>query len=144
MVTSPPGLGSENDEDQQQLKTTDPSSRQGGCYIRTTTASVRLENTIICRLSQGTCRQDELIGANLPVVKWVWPWSSYLLVRFRNQSRSDRRSWRLAVESQTMKRRLWCWCETAARLAVVIWDLSSARDAVKIGMKHGKLKNHHC
>jgi hypothetical protein len=65
MVMSPAGLGAENDcagEDQQQLQTTDPSSRQTGCYVRTITASVQLENKITGRESQGACRQDELIG----------------------------------------------------------------------------------
>jgi hypothetical protein len=33
------------------------------------TASVQLENKIIGRDSQGACRQDELIGSKLPVVK---------------------------------------------------------------------------
>jgi hypothetical protein len=72
MVMSPAGLGPENDcasYDQQQLQTTDPSSRQRGCYIRTITASVQLENKITDHESQGACRQDELIGGNLPVVK---------------------------------------------------------------------------
>jgi hypothetical protein len=43
------GLGPENDyagEDQQQLKTTDPSARQRGCYIRTITTNVQFENKI--------------------------------------------------------------------------------------------------
>jgi hypothetical protein len=69
---SPVGLGPENDcagEDQQQLQTTEPSSRQRGCYIRTITASVQLENKIIGRYSQGACRQNELIGGKPPVVK---------------------------------------------------------------------------
>jgi hypothetical protein len=44
MVMSPAGLGPEKDcagEDQQQ--TTDPSSRERGCYIRTPIASVQLK-----------------------------------------------------------------------------------------------------
>jgi hypothetical protein len=51
-------LGPENDcagEDQHQLQTTES-------YIRTTSASVQLENKITGRGSQGACRQDELIG----------------------------------------------------------------------------------
>jgi hypothetical protein len=43
---SPVVLGPENEcagEGQQQLQTTDPSSHQRGCYIRTTTASVQLK-----------------------------------------------------------------------------------------------------
>jgi hypothetical protein len=47
----------------------DPSSRQRGCYIRTITASVQLENKITGRGSKGTCRRDELIGGKLLVVK---------------------------------------------------------------------------
>jgi hypothetical protein len=69
---SPPGLRPENDcagEDQQLLSTTDPSSRQRECYIRTITASVQLENKITGRETQGACRQDELIGGKPPVVK---------------------------------------------------------------------------
>jgi hypothetical protein len=72
MVMSPMGLGPENNctgEDQQQLCMTDPSSRQRGCYIRTITASVQLENKITGRDSQGACRQDELIDGKPPVVK---------------------------------------------------------------------------
>jgi hypothetical protein len=64
---SPTGLGPENDragEDQQQMLTTDPTSRQRECYIKITTASVQLENKIAGREYQGACRQDELIGGN--------------------------------------------------------------------------------
>jgi hypothetical protein len=46
MVMSPAGIGPENDcagEDQQQSKTTDPSSLERECYRRTITASVHLE-----------------------------------------------------------------------------------------------------
>jgi hypothetical protein len=71
VIMSPAGLGPENDcagEDQQQLLTTDPSSRQKGCYIRTITASVQLENKITGRESRGACRQDELIGGKSPVL----------------------------------------------------------------------------
>jgi hypothetical protein len=59
VVMSPAGLGSENDcagEDLHKLYTTDPSSRQTGCYIRTITASVHLEKKITGRESQGACR----------------------------------------------------------------------------------------
>jgi hypothetical protein len=45
---SPVGIGPDNNcagEDHQQLETTDPSSRQRGCYIRAFTASVQLKNT---------------------------------------------------------------------------------------------------
>jgi hypothetical protein len=56
-------------EDQQQLQTTGPSSHQRGCCIRIMTARVQLENKITGRESQGACRQDELIGGKLPVVK---------------------------------------------------------------------------
>jgi hypothetical protein len=72
MVLSPAGLRPENDcagEDQQQLHTTDLSSRQRGSCIRTTTASVHLENKISGREFQGACRQDEMIGGKSPVVK---------------------------------------------------------------------------
>jgi hypothetical protein len=46
MVTSPAGVGPENDcadEDQQHFKTTDPTSSQGGCFIRTMKVSVQLK-----------------------------------------------------------------------------------------------------
>jgi hypothetical protein len=43
--------------------------RQRGCYIRTITTSVHLENTITFREAQGTWRQDELIGGKPPVLK---------------------------------------------------------------------------
>jgi hypothetical protein len=61
MVMSPAALGPENycaGEDQQQMQTTDPSSRQRGCCITTITANVQLENKITGRESQGVCRQD--------------------------------------------------------------------------------------
>jgi hypothetical protein len=58
------GLRPEND-----CAVEDPSSRQRGCYIRTITANVQLENKITGRESQGVCRQDELIGGKPPVVK---------------------------------------------------------------------------
>jgi hypothetical protein len=69
---SPAGLERESDcagEDQQQLNTTDPSYRQRGCYVKTITASVQLENKLTGRESQRACRQDELIGDKAPVVK---------------------------------------------------------------------------
>jgi hypothetical protein len=44
------------------------SSHQGGCYIRTITASVQLEK-ISGRGSQGAWRQDELIRGKPLVVK---------------------------------------------------------------------------
>jgi hypothetical protein len=72
VVMSPAGLGPENDcagEDQQQLKMTDPSSRQRGCYIRTITANVHLENKITGLESKGACRRDELIGGKPQAVK---------------------------------------------------------------------------
>jgi hypothetical protein len=71
VVMSPAGFGPENDctgEDQQQLQTTDPSSRQRGRYIRTINARVQLKNKITGRESQGACRQDKLIRGNPPVV----------------------------------------------------------------------------
>jgi hypothetical protein len=72
VVMSLAGLGPENDcanEGQQQLYTTHSSCRHRGCYIRTITTSVQLENEITGRESQGACRQDELIGGKPPVVK---------------------------------------------------------------------------
>jgi hypothetical protein len=72
VVMNPVGHGPESDcagEAQEQLYTTDPSSRQRGCYIRTIIASVQLENKITGRESQGVCRQDKLIGGKKPVVK---------------------------------------------------------------------------
>jgi hypothetical protein len=55
MVMSPAGLGPEDDyagEDQQQLKTTDPSPRERGSCRRNITASVQLENKITRRLKE--------------------------------------------------------------------------------------------
>jgi hypothetical protein len=46
-----------------------PTSRQRGCYIGTITASVQLVSKATGRGSQGACRQDELIGGKLPVVR---------------------------------------------------------------------------
>jgi hypothetical protein len=72
VVMSPAGLGPENDcagEYQQQLRKTDPPSRQRGCYIRTITSSVQFENKVTGRESQGACLQDELIGGKPPVGK---------------------------------------------------------------------------
>jgi hypothetical protein len=69
---SPAELRPENDctgKDQQQLQMTDPSPRQRGYYIRTITASVKLENKSTGRESQGVCHQDKLIGGKPPVVK---------------------------------------------------------------------------
>jgi hypothetical protein len=63
---SPNGLGPENDcagEDQQQLYTT------RGCYIRTVTASVQLENKFTGRKAQGAFLQDEVFCGKPPVVK---------------------------------------------------------------------------
>jgi hypothetical protein len=56
MVLSPAGICPLNDcadEDQQQLQTTDPSSRQRRCYIGTITACVEFENDVAGRESQG-------------------------------------------------------------------------------------------
>jgi hypothetical protein len=56
MVTGPAGVGPENDyagENQQQLNTTNPSSRQKGCYIRIITSIVQLENKIAGRELKG-------------------------------------------------------------------------------------------
>jgi hypothetical protein len=72
MTMSPAGPGPENDcagEDQQQLQTIDPSSRQRECYVKTMRASVQLENKITGRESRGAFRQDELIGGKPPVAK---------------------------------------------------------------------------
>jgi hypothetical protein len=66
------GLRSEIDcagEAQQQLKTTDASSRQRECYIRIITASVQFKNKNTGPESQGACCQDELFGGKPPVVK---------------------------------------------------------------------------
>jgi hypothetical protein len=57
-------------------------------------------------------------------------------------------SWELTVESQAVKRRLGGYFEMAAslgvsQLSVVNWELSSAREAVKIGPERVKLKNLH-
>jgi hypothetical protein len=53
MVASPTGLGPENEgaaEVQQELYMTEPSSRQGGCYIRTMTADIQLRKNVIVSL----------------------------------------------------------------------------------------------
>jgi hypothetical protein len=58
VVMSPAGLEPQNDcadEDQQQLQTTDKSSRQRECYIRTVKTSVQPKNKIAGRESQGAC-----------------------------------------------------------------------------------------
>jgi hypothetical protein len=50
---------------------TNPSSRQRGCYIKTTTASVQLKNKISVRESQGAWRRDELVTLTLSgVSQW--------------------------------------------------------------------------
>jgi hypothetical protein len=46
-----------------------PLVREHVTYIKTITASVQLENKITGRESQAACRQDELIGGKLLVVK---------------------------------------------------------------------------
>jgi hypothetical protein len=72
MVMSLAGLRPENGcagEGHQELKTTDPSSRQSGCCLRTITEIVQLENKNSGGGSEGACRQDELIGGKPPVVK---------------------------------------------------------------------------
>jgi hypothetical protein len=61
MVLSPAGLGPENDCAGSVLNNCKrQTSPLGGCYIRTITASVRLENKNPGRGSQEACRQDEL------------------------------------------------------------------------------------
>jgi hypothetical protein len=64
VVMSPAGLGSENDRWRGPAAIVDntPFSPQRGCYIRTITASVQLENKNIGRESRGAWLQDELIG----------------------------------------------------------------------------------
>jgi hypothetical protein len=50
VVRSTAGVGPENDcasEGQQQLQTTDPSSRQRGCYIRIMKASIQLKKLLV-------------------------------------------------------------------------------------------------
>jgi hypothetical protein len=68
----PAGLEPENNYaggDQQQFYTTDPFSRQKKCYIMTISASVQLENKYSVLVSQGACRQEEMIGGKPPVIK---------------------------------------------------------------------------
>jgi hypothetical protein len=50
------------------------------------------------------------------------------------------------VENQFLKRRLGSWCEMAASLEVVGYQLlgTPEREAVEIGPKRGKLKYLHC
>jgi hypothetical protein len=53
VIVSPAGFGPENDcagECQQQLQTTDPSSRQRGRYIKTVTASVQSKKLLVMSL----------------------------------------------------------------------------------------------
>jgi hypothetical protein len=72
MVVSPAGLGPENDCAGSVINNCKrQTSPLGGCYIRTITASVRLEKNA-GHGSKGAWRQDELIGGKLPVVKWPW------------------------------------------------------------------------
>jgi hypothetical protein len=70
VIMIPAGLGPENDctgEDHPQLSTTDPSSRQRGCYVRTITSSLQLKNTGLGL--HGACRQDEIFVGKPPVVR---------------------------------------------------------------------------
>jgi hypothetical protein len=70
MVTSSKGLESKNecaDVGQEQLHTTDPSSRERGCYIRTMTAGVQLGKNS-GRDSQGARLQGKLIGGKPPAI----------------------------------------------------------------------------
>jgi hypothetical protein len=63
---SPVGLGFENDcvgEAQQQLQTT-PFSHQRGCYIRTITASVQLENKILVVGLKGLVAKTNCLAVN--------------------------------------------------------------------------------
>jgi hypothetical protein len=49
MVTSPAGVGPENDcagEGQQQVRTTNPFFGQWGCYVRTMRASIQLRKNV--------------------------------------------------------------------------------------------------
>jgi hypothetical protein len=66
------GLGPENDcagETSSDCKLQIHPVRQRGCYMRTMTTSVQLENKMTGRVSQGACCQDELMGGKPPVVK---------------------------------------------------------------------------
>jgi hypothetical protein len=71
MIMGPAGLGPENacaDEHQQQLETTEPSSLERGCCIRTiAVCPVGKKNS--SRGSQGASRQDVLIGGKPTAVK---------------------------------------------------------------------------
>jgi hypothetical protein len=70
MVMSLAGFGPENGcagEGQQQLQTTDTSSHERGCYIRTMTTSVHLKK-VTGRETQGAWSQDELICGKPPVL----------------------------------------------------------------------------
>jgi hypothetical protein len=80
------GLRLENEcagEDQQQQQTTDPSSRQRGCYTWTMTADVRLKKKS-GRESQGTRRHDELIGGIQPVANQIQNTTVSSAVEFRS------------------------------------------------------------
>jgi hypothetical protein len=73
MVPNPTGHGPENEcasEGKQQLQITDPSSSPRGCYTYNDydrMCSIEKKNS--GRESQGTRRQDEMIGGIQPVVK---------------------------------------------------------------------------
>jgi hypothetical protein len=104
MVMSHAGLGSVNDcagEAQEQLYTTDVSSRHRGHYIRTTTATVQLEKRITGRGSQGSCRQDELTG-DIP------PWYS------NSDSDSDSMCYVTSISR---------FCKAIARYALSHWSV---------------------
>jgi hypothetical protein len=65
VVMSPTGLGpgmTALDRTSSNCKRQTHSLSSERMLLRTTTASVRLENKITGRESQGTCRQDKLIG----------------------------------------------------------------------------------
>jgi hypothetical protein len=65
MFMSPAGFGHENDsagEDQQQLQITDPSSVQ--MLHKGYDRKCSVERKITVHESQGSCRQDKLMGGN--------------------------------------------------------------------------------
>jgi hypothetical protein len=104
-----------------------PSSnckQQRGCYKRTITTYVQLENTNSCRGPQGACRQDELIDGVPAVVTWLsLDQKSRRLVRDGCQPGSELSDSRRPVRMWTRKQRTLLGCVTRQRLVKTVdWE----------------------
>jgi hypothetical protein len=116
MVANPKGLGSENDfagEDQQQLQTTDPSSRQGGRYIRTMTSSIQMK-TILAVSLKGLGAKTNWPAEKPSVVKELWLRSEQREIR----SHAIRTEWVLG--SQERRGRLKIYCELFLLIVITV------------------------